>query len=360
MKQHGKYNHLKDEWITLYNKGLSLNKIAMQYSVSRTTVKNLIKNDIELKKHAGKYDHYISTWTEEYNAGATIQQIAKKYNTYHNTVKMILLKNGVELHTDTPSVYLIYQTEWSALYKDGQSLMTIAKKYNVSPDTVKSIILPHLDTRNYIESSSLTPMKVDYFSAIDTEEKAYWLGFCFASGYISQKRRTDQNLKVVFIFKQRELHIAEALKSILQTSKAVTFSEEENLTRLEFIDTAFIETLTIAGMKPNDKHHCAFPSINSNLQIPFIIGFFDKRVKMAESRIYIHAPMEIVSAIHSIFKSYGINGEVRQSPTHSWGTLNPIDSRKLAEKLMEYHHLIKSSDLKFILELILRKNLNSI
>lgn len=109
------YAKFKDEWVALYNQGMSMRAIGGQYGVSAGTVKNVIKYDVESRKNAGKYDAYIEEWISKYRQGSSVQQIAKQYNVAHSTVKMYLLKNGIEIRTDKPSAYLVYQEQWAQL-----------------------------------------------------------------------------------------------------------------------------------------------------------------------------------------------------------------------------------------------------
>lgn len=348
----GKYERFKNEWINLYKSGMSLIKIGAQYNVSKGTVKSEIKNDVQLRAHVGKYDEYVAVWMTEYIAGASIQQIAKKFKVPPSTVKMNLLKNGIEIRSNKPSIYLIHQKEWVKMYINGESLMEIGEKFGVAADTVKALILPYIDTRNYIESSNSTALNEDYFKLIDTEEKAYWLGFCFASGYISRKRVNDDELKVAFIFRENELHLSKAFKLALDTNKTVNFDKNDNLGRLEFINRDFIDTLIAAGMQPNNKKGSDFPEIAHHLQIPFLIGYFEKRIYMNHSKIYVGAVVKVAEGINEVLQRFGINGEIRikESEKYSqWVTMTPDDSRLFIKVVEPFEHLIISKRLLKVL-----------
>lgn len=69
-----------------------------------------------------------------------------------------------------------------------------AKKFNVSGQTLKSDLLLlglYDESRNNIRQKAYNE---SVFDCIDTEEKAYWLGFIFADGYIYDiKPRKDSN-----------------------------------------------------------------------------------------------------------------------------------------------------------------------
>lgn len=82
--------------------------------------------------------------------------------------------------------------EIATKYKGGSSLYVLAETYDTTVVSIKSILESYglevadvaAGEHNFNES---------YFDSIDTPEKAYWLGFFFAGGYVSGTR-TDVSL----------------------------------------------------------------------------------------------------------------------------------------------------------------------
>lgn len=74
--------------------------------------------------------------------------------------------------------------ELKTKYSEGYSQIKIAKMFNVSEDTV----------RRWMKENNINIRKrkynvnEQYFSDIDSPEKAYWLGFLSADGYVHQER----------------------------------------------------------------------------------------------------------------------------------------------------------------------------
>lgn len=68
------------------------------------------------------------------------------------------------------------------LYKSNKSIKEIAKLFNSSQETISKVL-----KENNIEVYRRNKINFDehIFDVIDTEEKAYWLGFIFADGYIA-------------------------------------------------------------------------------------------------------------------------------------------------------------------------------
>jgi hypothetical protein len=79
-------------------------------------------------------------------------------------------------------------TKYKEEYLSGVSLEKIGQKYHICPYRLGKalkkdgiVIIRHNQKHNY--NSSI-------FELIDSEEKAYWLGFLFADGYISKNKQT--------------------------------------------------------------------------------------------------------------------------------------------------------------------------
>ena len=70
------------------------------------------------------------------------------------------------------------------MYNSGNTCQQIGDKYNVSRQKISEIL-----KENNIEVKRKDLIYIDetLFDSIDNEEKAYWLGFMYADGYISSK-----------------------------------------------------------------------------------------------------------------------------------------------------------------------------
>ena len=77
-------------------------------------------------------------------------------------------------------------------YENGESSMKLAKDFSVNNNIIRQII--------HINDVSISHMKYNkkynrqFFDEINTEEKAYWLGFLQGDGYVSKDNRLQIGL----------------------------------------------------------------------------------------------------------------------------------------------------------------------
>lgn len=64
----------------------------------------------------------------------------------------------------------------------------ISKKFNISPNFIKIILMHNdIDFCFYRSHKPINNIKRDFFTNIETEKQAYWLGFILADGYIDNR-----------------------------------------------------------------------------------------------------------------------------------------------------------------------------
>lgn len=108
-----------------------------------------------------------------------------------------------------------------------------------------------------------------YFDTIDTEEKAYWLGFIYADGH-NGKRDFEITLK------ESDLEHLLKFKSALGLTSDPKYREKQKAYRIAFKRKAFQESLLRLGVTHNKTYECLFPVfLPDNLKRHFIRGYFD-------------------------------------------------------------------------------------
>ena len=187
----------------------------------------------------------------------------------------------------------IWINEAIDLYDQGLSYTEIGKRISVNRKTVsfylkKNGITPNPKFSKYISKVPLEKLrKYDYsycdhiFDVIDTEEKAYWLGFLYADGYISDAKTT-----VELSLKEEDYnHIIKFRKFLKLENKPITkkikhFKNgvDKTLYKFSFNSQSVKDNLIKLGCFPNKTFFLKFPTediVPKNLIHHFIRGYID-------------------------------------------------------------------------------------
>lgn len=159
----------------------------------------------------------------------------------------------------------------------GLTQREMAKKFGVCRTTVQKALRKNgLKTPNYHNA-----LKFDntVFDSIDTEEKAYWLGFLFADGNVSA---TINNIELSLAECDKE-HLEKyrrflKAQSEIKTSTINVNGKEYKRCRLIVTDAYFKQRLIKLGCTPNKSLTLKFPDDifeDDSLVYDFIRGYID-------------------------------------------------------------------------------------
>lgn len=100
-------------------------------------------------------------------------------------------------------------------YEEFSNIHKVAKFFGVSTSPIKRVL-----NENHVELSNRR-FFVDetYFDEIDSEEKAYWLGFIYADGYI-RERKSGKSLEIKLAVKDKK-HL-ELFREHLKSTHKIT------------------------------------------------------------------------------------------------------------------------------------------
>ena len=156
------------------------------------------------------------------------------------------------------------------------SLTKLGKEYNIDRRTLskkfKDMGIDIINRTNMLKFNDLV------FDTIDTEEKAYWLGFIFADGYISN---TNSVYKNVFELSLKLLDIEHLYKfnKFMEHSDINHVKHDSYRCRWCIMNKHLWNTLNNYGCTPNKSLSLSFPDKdvfkNSQLIRHFIRGYFD-------------------------------------------------------------------------------------
>ena len=168
------------------------------------------------------------------------------------------------------------------LYKEGKSMREIEKLTHHSRSTISKILKENdIHIRYQNETSKLYKCNDDYFEQIDNPEKAYWLGFLMADGFIESKR-TNGNQKIGLTLGIKDKEHVEKFNKCLDSTypikiyKGSGYNPDGLFAKLLITSQKMVDDLKRHGIVENKTNIAQFPdSIPIEYQIDFIRGYFD-------------------------------------------------------------------------------------
>lgn len=206
--------------------------------------------------------------------GITIKQIAEKLNINEKDIKKYFKENNVKIEKRGNNPNLFIYLEAMELYKRKEySLCQLSDMYNINRGCLSAYFkkcgvevekLPHKKKCN-----------TRIFRIIDTEEKAYWLGFLYADGCVSNNRNTVE----IALCEKDKKHL-EKFKNFIQSEHKICFHPNDmgNSYRISIRDDDLKQDLINLGCVPQKSLILTFPSeekVNKLLVKHFIRGYFD-------------------------------------------------------------------------------------
>lgn len=122
---------------------------------------------------------------KEYINGKSISSIQRELKIPRKRIESVLMKNNIEIRGGRKYVLNneIITRNIISDYSAGFSLKELSVKYKKSQDTIKNMLIRYgvyiVNRKTKIVNKD---MKEDYFSVIDSEEKAYFLGLIITDG----------------------------------------------------------------------------------------------------------------------------------------------------------------------------------
>lgn len=230
---------------------------------------------------------------ELFNNGNSVKYICEKFSLSVSTVNRILNRNNVIRHKRrTFNLTKKDINDICSLYKKGFSTVDIAKFYNnviKNDNTIAKILKENnIDIRHSKRFSNI--VNENFFENINTELKAYFLGFLYADGNVRYENKsaiTQMSLKSddSYILEKlyEEIGIYKKIKDfdnrkINYILKKPYKAKNRNQSVFCVTSEKIFNDLNDKGIYPNKTFNIEFPSfeiVPKYLMNHFIRGFFD-------------------------------------------------------------------------------------
>ena len=241
-----------------------------------------------------------------------------------------------------------------AQYGTGLSTIKLAEAYNCSPGAINNVL-----KRNNIQCKSNKEYRTkyhlnhDFFETIDTEEKAYWLGFLYADGNV--RKHGNQS---VIQFKVNDKEVLEKFVKSINCDMPIgeyTRKDGDIYYGVHLTSDKMFEDLCNQGCVPNKSLILKFPTkIPENLIHHFIRGYFDgdgcvyinnkKWIKTPKTNpticyyeklgIVFNGTNEFLTELNKYFNVGKVSKENRRKNTNTWYIMST--DQKLVKEFYNY------------------------
>lgn len=223
---------------------------------------------------------------KRYEEGESSKKIGKDYHVCYGTILKILRKQKIQIRKSFESIRKIKGkdvNEICNMYIEGTNSNEIGKKYNVCGLTIRELLRENgVKIKSISKARQKYKVDEEFFDNIDTEEKAYWLGFLYADGCLYngtlRLKLSFRDIKHLIEFKNA-LHSEHPIKEIFEDTN---FSNHAHLCYLSIKNKHVSQTLLNYGY--NDKNK--FPWIDCSLKNHFIRGIFDGDGSVSSGKTY--------------------------------------------------------------------------
>lgn len=219
---------------------------------------------------------------EEYLNGASITKLSQKYPKFsYKKIQAILRNNNVTIRGGRKKVTLSDE-ELAQLKKDVEieNLLEsqLQTKYKLSKETIKRIMYEN-DIKRPNKNKVNRKIQSNYFSIIDTPEKAYWIGFLFADGSVDAPQGNKQ-ARIRISLQEQDKEILEKFQQELKLDSKLTYDKREgkHAYSLEFLDNQIYNDLQTYGIVPNKTykiHNIPYDKIPKQFLPALALGLFD-------------------------------------------------------------------------------------
>lgn len=239
-------------------KKYNLSYYGLQHQISKRNIKRVHNYGKEIEHARLLKDKLIN----DYIPGETsLKSLAEKYNiNNYKTIADVLKENGIK--TVKPKLVPRESLKEASEYyvNSNASVIDCAKKFKIGKNTLRTYLKEHNLIKNLKHYQKDISYDEKFFDNIDTEEKAYWLGFIMADGYTRLNKKNNPAQTSIEINK-KDVEILNAFKNsvksnhiIRERSRRTINGKTSELCSITISSQHFTSKLISYGVIPNKTY----------------------------------------------------------------------------------------------------------
>lgn len=216
---------------------------------------------------------------EKYLNGYSISKLLVEYPSYNRRlINKILAENNITIRGGRKKKTFTEEQveEIKQMIEDGKFLIEIAKHFQVDKETMR-LRLAELGLSITNTNRVNKRIKSNYFSKIDTPEKAYWLGLLYTDGSVDHYRTTG---RIRLQLQAEDIDILQQFKNDLCLDCKIIEDNRVNskCCSVEFVDEQIFNDLGKYGIIPNKTYNISnipYDKIPAEFMPSYLLGLFD-------------------------------------------------------------------------------------
>lgn len=206
-----------------------------------------------------------------------LKEIAKNFGISTATISRIARINNLPRRTGLSyRVYLTEEQEKDIIneYQNKKSsMLQIQKKYNITYERLNELLKKYNCEKNSLSKQANPNLIENYFENIDSEEKAYWIGWIISDGAITNQPEKNK-FQLEITIKKEDENILHILEKDLQVENKV-YNSGEKYIRFSLGCKKIIQDLEKLGISQNKSFTVKIPKIDKQYNSSLIRGIFD-------------------------------------------------------------------------------------
>lgn len=246
----------------------------------------------------------VSTVKDLYLQGKTTVEISKLLNKSQSGIERLLKREG--LYKKLTHRHTIPHDQDDAIIKlwnDGLTSKQIAEKYNVTSNSILGLLKRKgIDTSISSRKDLYSPVgNLNYFQQINTETKAWLLGFIFADGNITIPANKQNSAVFQLEIHSRDIEVLHILcREIQYPLEKIRSCSNRNTVKVSFHSNTFCNHLYALGCLPKKAHTVDYPVIPQEFNSHFIRGLIDGDGSVTDSTIALYGNKKIINKYSSL------------------------------------------------------------